>query len=81
MAIEHIQSLGEILLDPENKIQIDIQDVNGNVKVNVRQWYVGSNGDWYPTKKGFMLSLNEARELGSALMLSQRALDIRVNQR
>lgn len=67
MAIELVEQAGEVLLDPSNKVQVDVQNVNGDLKVNVRHWYLGNSGEWIPTKKGFMLTPVEARNLGDVL--------------
>ena len=70
MAIVQFGQAGEIVTGPANKVQLDVQSYDGAVKVSARQWFTTEEdpGKWIPTKKGFILTIDQARALAHMIL-------------
>jgi hypothetical protein len=53
--------------DGSEELRIELAEFKGKEFVNVRIWFRGEDGKFYPTKRGVSLKLRELPEIVSAL--------------
>jgi len=55
--------IGEIGKKDSEKIIISQKEYNGFGYIDIRQFFLGDNGEWLPSKKGVTLSPNKIKIL------------------
>jgi len=54
--------IGDISKSKTKKTMISLTEFKGNKLINIREYFKSGN-DWFPTKKGVMISTDKASEL------------------
>lgn len=57
--------------DGKNELRIIFSEFKGHPFLNVREWFLSDDGNWYPTKKGVSIKMRELDPVISALQSMQ----------
>ncbi len=52
---------------PDTELRVSLDEYMGHPFINMRVWSRGSDGNWYPTRKGLSVKLREAENLAETL--------------
>lgn len=58
MAIKNIKNIGQVDVENGDRIYVDLDDINGRIRVQVRQWYQ-KDGEYFPGRNGVTFSVEE----------------------
>ena len=80
MAIIELATLAEVPQSQEgNSIFVCLNDAgNGALRVDVRRWFVGDDGEWHPTQKGISLTADSIQPVIDALVAGKKDIEARV---
>ena len=53
---------------PDGELRVSVDEYQGHSFISLRLWERGTDGEWWPTKKGISVRLGEAEGVADALM-------------
>ncbi len=57
------------------RLRIDVKTYKGKTYLDCRVWFIGQDGEYYPSSKGFMVRPEMAPELLRGIDLAARSID------
>lgn len=64
MAIERVQNLGTFSLPKREKLAVDVDRINGKLKVTFRVWYLDeTDGEYKASRNGFSVDPDMAADI------------------
>jgi len=69
--------IGVLGTERSSSIKVQIKEWKGKTFVDMRSWFKGTSGDWYPTKKGLFVAENNISDLITMLEKAEQELKTR----
>ena len=68
------QEIGILGTEKTQSIKVQIKDYKGRTYVDMRAWFKGTDGTWYPTKKGLFVAEDKISSLITFLEQAEATL-------
>ncbi len=68
------KEIGILGTEKTQSIRVQIKDYKGKTYVDMRQWFKGTDGIWYPTKKGLFVAEDKISSLITYLEQAEATL-------
>ena len=61
---------------PDTELRMELAEYMGFPFVNLRVWSKGTDGNWYPTRKGLSIKIKECKNFADSLMEAFRLANV-----
>ena len=69
-----IQTIGTLGTDKTKSLKVSIEEFKGTTGVDIREWYMGTDNNLHPTRKGLRIQLNMISQLITYLEQAEKLL-------
>lgn len=66
--------IGKLGADKTKSVQVNIEEYKGITGLDIREWYQGEDGKWFPTSKGIRVQLDTITPLITLLEQAEATL-------